>query len=93
MPIGHLHVFFGEMSIQVFCTFCNRVVWDFFMLNCMSCLYILDINPLWFISFANIFSHSVGYLFTVNGFPYCAKPFKFNYVLFIFAFISFALGD
>ena len=30
------------------------------MLSCMSCLYILDINPLEDIFFANIFSHSVG---------------------------------
>ena len=29
----------------------------------MSCLYILEINPLSDASFANIFSHSVGYLF------------------------------
>jgi len=35
-------------------------------LCCMSCLYILDINLLWVISFANIFSHSVGYLFTLS---------------------------
>ena len=35
----------------------------FFMLNCMSCLYILDRNPLLVTSFANIFSYSVGYFF------------------------------
>ena len=35
----------------------------FLMLNCMSCLYILDINPLLVISFANIFSHSVACLY------------------------------
>ena len=33
------------------------------MLICMSCLYMLDINPLSVTSFTNIFSHSVGYLF------------------------------
>ena len=32
----------------------------FFMLNCKSYLYILDFNHLWVISFASIFSHSVG---------------------------------
>ena len=32
-------------------------------MSCMSCLYILEINPLLVASFANIFSHSVGYLF------------------------------
>ena len=34
----------------------------FFILKCMSCLYILEINPLP-ISFANIFSYSEGCLF------------------------------
>ena len=29
----------------------------------MSCLYILEINPLLVTSFANIFSHFVGFLF------------------------------
>ena len=30
---------------------------------CMDCLYGLDINPLWVLSFVNIFFHSVGCLF------------------------------
>ena len=34
-----------------------------FMLSYMNCLYMLDINPLSVISFANIFSHSVDCLF------------------------------
>ena len=34
----------------------------FLMLNCMSPLYILDINPLSDLSFVSIFFHSVGYL-------------------------------
>ena len=37
----------------------------FLILNCMSCLYILEINPLLVPSFANIFSHSVGCIFTL----------------------------
>ena len=35
------------------------------VLSCMSSLYILDINPLLDISFANIFSHSQGGLFVL----------------------------
>ena len=35
----------------------------FLILSCMSCLYILEINPLSVASFANIFFHSVGCLF------------------------------
>ena len=37
----------------------------FLALSCMSCLYILEINPLSVVSFAIIFSHSVGCLFTL----------------------------
>ena len=33
------------------------------ILSCMSCLYILKINPLSVVLFANIFSHSKDYLF------------------------------
>ena len=36
---------FGKMPIQVLCIFFNWVVW-FFVLSCMSSLYILDISPL-----------------------------------------------
>ena len=35
----------------------------FLVLSCMSCLYILEINPLSAVSFAIIFSHSEGFLF------------------------------
>ena len=35
----------------------------FLILSCMSCLYILEINPLSVDSFANIFYHSEGCLF------------------------------
>ena len=37
----------------------------FLVLSCMSCLYILEINPLSVVSFAVIFSHSKGCLFTL----------------------------
>ena len=37
----------------------------FLVLSCMSCLYILEINPLSAVSFAIIFSHSEGFLFTL----------------------------
>ena len=36
----------------------------FLILSCMSCLHILDINPLSVTSFANIFSHSICCLFS-----------------------------
>ena len=66
MSDGHLYVFFGKMPIQVFCPFFDWVVCLFvFILSCMSSLYILDINPLLDISFANIFFHSVGSIFVL----------------------------
>ena len=37
----------------------------FLVLSCMGCLYILEINPLSVVSFAIIFSHSEGCLFTL----------------------------
>ena len=37
----------------------------FLLLSCMRCLYILEINPLSVVSFAIIFSHSEGRLFTL----------------------------
>ena len=65
-----LHFLFGKMSIHFSCPFFNWVVFCLFlMLSCMSYLYKLDINPLSVISFANIFSHSVGSLLIfVNSF-------------------------
>ena len=36
-----------------------------FSLSCMSCLYILEVNSLSVVSFAIIFSHSEGCLFTL----------------------------
>ena len=37
----------------------------FLVLSCMSCLYILEINPLSVVSFVIIFSHPEGCLFTL----------------------------
>uniref|UniRef100_A0A8C9CPS8 Uncharacterized protein n=1 Tax=Phocoena sinus TaxID=42100 RepID=A0A8C9CPS8_PHOSS len=47
---------------NVFCPFLDWVV-CFLILNCLCCLYILEVNPLSVASFANIFSHSEGCLF------------------------------
>ena len=41
----------------------------FLILSCMSCLYILEINPLSVASFANIFSRSVGCLWKDTFIP------------------------
>ena len=67
----------------------------FLILSCMSCLYILGINPLLFISFANIFSHSVGCLFILSVVSFAVqKLFSLMWShLFIFAFAALAWGD
>ena len=61
----------------------------------MSCLYILEIDPLSVASFANILSHSEGCLFVFFMVSFAVQTFlnliKFN--LLIFAFISITLGS
>ena len=39
----------------------------FLILSCMSCLYVLEINPLSLTSFANIFFHSMKENFHFEG--------------------------
>ena len=66
MFISYLHVFFGEMYVQVSCP----------LFDCVACfsgielyelliLYILEINSLSVVSFAIIFFHYEGCLFTL----------------------------
>ena len=50
----------------------------FFILGCMSCLYILDVNSLLVISFATISSCSIGDFLFCQWLPSCTKAFKFN---------------
>ena len=55
-----IYVFFGKMSILIFCTFLNQVIQGFcFAIEMKSCLTILDSNPLLDIRLANIFSYTV----------------------------------
>ena len=85
-------VFFGEMSVQVFSPLFDWIV--FLVLNCMSCLYILEINPLLVVSFAIIFSHSEGCLFTLLIVSFAVQKLLslIRSHLFIFVFISITLG-
>ena len=59
MSVGHLDIFFGEMSVHVFCL-CFNGLFVFWVLSFISSLCILDTDPLLDMSFANIFSYSVG---------------------------------
>ena len=58
MPIGYLHVLFGEVSIQVLCQFFLIGLFVYLVLSFVSTLCILDINSLSDVS-ANNFSYSV----------------------------------
>ena len=76
----------------VFRSFCHFLIglFVFLALSCMSCLYILEINPLSVVSFAIIFSHSEGCLFTLLIVSFDVQKLLrlIRSHLFIFAFIS-----
>ena len=66
----------------------------FLELSCISCLYIFEISCLSVVSFAIIFSHSEGCLFTLLIFSFVVQKhlILIRSHLFIFAFISSILG-
>ena len=81
---------FGEMSFQVFCPLKKNKKK---ILSCISCLYILEINPLsgYFICKYIFLFCGLPFRF-VYGFLCCAKAFKFNqapFVYFCFCFHYF----
>ena len=63
------------------------------LLSCMSCFYILEIRPLSVTSFVNIFSHSILFCFLMIFFAVQKLVSLIRSHLFIFVFISIALGD
>jgi len=88
-PVDHLCVLFAEVSLAVFCPFFEWVV--FILLSVISCLEMLETNPLSVTSFEKYFSQSVGCFL----FPLLCKCFLSlsRSHLFLFAFISTILGD
>ena len=69
----------------------NQVFFIFSILSYKSCLYILDINPIFFISLENIFSHSVVCPFVLLMVSFAVQN-LFSLIksnCFIFAFINF----
>ena len=67
----------------------------FLVLSCMTCLYIFEIIPLSVVSFAIIFSHSEGCLFTLLIVSLAVQKLLslIRSCLFTFVFISVTLGD
>ena len=64
----------------------------FLVLSCMNCLYILEINPLSVASFAIIFFHSEGCLFTLLVVSFAVQKLlnliKSHLFIFVFIFIT-----
>ena len=94
MFVSHLYAFFGEMS--VYRSFPHFLIglFVFLALSCMSCLYILEINPLSAVSFAIIFSHSEDCLFTLLIVSFAVQKLLnlIRYHFLTFVFISLILG-
>ena len=79
-----LRVFFSQFLIGLFV---------FLVLSCMSCWYILEMNPLSVVSFAIIFSHSEGCPFTLPIVSFAVQK-LLSFIrshLLIFVFISVKL--
>ena len=83
----------GEMSIKIFCPVFDWVV-CFLLLSCMTCLYVLEIKPLlaitckYLLPFLRLCFHFLMVFFAMEEFASLIKSY-----LFIFVFISVALGD
>ena len=95
VPVGHLYVFIGKMSIQLL-SLSLKLNWVLLLLNCMSSSYILDVNLLSVILFVNIFSHAVGCLFVLLMISFVVQRllcffrsfFIFNFCLYFFCLMK-----
>ena len=86
MPLCHLYIFFGEIFAYVFHPFFLLCCLFFWILSCVNCLHILEINPLSVASSSNIFSHSEGCLFVLFMVSFAVQN-VFSFISFVF--ISF----
>ena len=88
--ISHLYGFFMEKFLFRSSTHFLIGLFIFLMLSCMSCFYILEINPVscficnYFLPFC--------WLYFAYCFLWCAEEHLFKFHLFVFCFISIALG-
>ena len=95
MSACHLYVSFGECLFSCSAHFLIGLFVLLLLLSSMSCLYILEIKPFSVTSFANTFSQPIDCLFVLFMASFAVQKLVrlIGSHLFIFAFISVALGD
>ena len=94
MSLGPLYVFLGEVSVQVLSPYLIGL-FVYLAWSRVSSLYILEIRPLSEVSLANMFFHTVGFLFILMLFSLAMQKLfiLIRSHLFILSFMSLALGD
>ena len=90
MFVSHLTVFLDKCLFRSFARFLIGLFVSL-VLSCMSCLYILEINALSVVSFATIFSHSEGCLFTLLRVAFAVQKLLSLIRSHLFIFILFPL--
>ena len=91
MPLGHVYVFLVKCLFRSSAHFLTRL-FVFLILSSISCLYILEINPLSVVSLSKVFSHSEGCLFILFMVSFAVQKLLSLIKFHLFVFISITLG-